>query len=1322
MKKSISLKMSIIFVFLCLSVCSFFTFINPKTNKTYAAISLGDALSALSVFNNHENYGDDYNNSIILPEEYCMRDEYMLYVENQASEGLCWDFASSMALSTTIMKSTNIYNNYSEAWISTSMAYMINHYSSILALGGYHVSEYFPGDGGDFNYFDISARLNGLLLEQDFPYEEGFYNALENNDDYYNYYSQYADKNMIKNLVPGDFHDYVGTENRDLTINSMKQHILNHGSIYAGMRWGEIKEYEINDKTYSYKIPSTKHSGGHAVSFIGWDDDYQVTVKNEDDEDVIYTGAWIALNSWGNNNDSQGIIYIMYDDVDFDGFNGYKYVENQDSLYLNLTDLNSNAEYYSEFKGAYYGDCIPDSAVTPTFQQNIFYKQQNLNLVYSYNKSLDTNIDKIEIFKDGTDVTKDFSIHYEFNNEISVLSDNADIGSYKIIITYSKNNITEQTFTTFVVNNGFEINYVYYYFSAENDVNVNGEYQIFNNFNYNENQIVVASDSNSGTFTTLIVFASYNKVQAISSYSPSYYTNIYSYGVSSGACWVDIHYNLSITNSYTIQMIDINNAVRCLEVVILHKENNLSELVTTVYNLNGGENNFRNLKRNIVDDVNPAIIYNPTKAGYSFDGWYYSSDFAEDKKLPFNGTNYYLELSKIFVTQTYKGWQKDHPNTFNRLAVSFLHAKWVDEQFTISSLVVGNGEISPSGDITVNYDSNQTYTFSADFGHHVDAIIIDGIPLLNQELEEAISSGYTFENVKKDYTIEVYFEANIWNLTYDLNYDSNSSVSQLSYGANILLNTPTREHYTFAGWFNETDCTTPFETEIMPNNDITIYAKWNINSYVITASAGENGTISPSGANSLDYLSSSGVYTFNSNYGYHISQIIVDGTELLDIEFEQAKENGFAFTNISSNHTIHVNFDKNVWKIIYDLNYDTLTETENIAFGNELTITKQPTREHYTFGGWYNEATCNTLFTSNIMPNEDIKIYAYWEPKSYEILSSSSTNGYIFPLGISTKIYLEQQVYTFTANLGYHVTDIKIDGVSLSNNQLDDAVKNGYRFEGINENHTIFVQFNINAYNLTFDFGIENKDNVSDTYEYADNIDYPQVPTREHYYFVGWFDSLTDVQFVNTKMPMKNITAYAKWVADSYTITVEETQNGNIYPSENVVKSYSENQLFTFSPNVGYLVLDIFVDGVKLVESQKQDAILNGYQFNNINENHSIKVSFAKKLININIEVGKGGTLKNEDIQSVEYGDSCNFEFDLDFNKTIDSVYVNDKKITTYGDNFKLQNITEDTEIVVTFKDETLLLTPKGITIMSIVAGCVLFGLFAIIISKLKRR
>ncbi|MBN2442428.1 MAG: hypothetical protein JXJ04_13825 [Spirochaetales bacterium] len=81
----------------------------------------------------------------------------------------------------------------------------------------------------------------------------------------------------------------------------------------------------------------------------------------------------------------------------------------------------------------------------------------------------------------------------------------------------------------------------------------------------------------------------------------------------------------------------------------------------------------------------------------------------------------------------------------------------------------------------------------------------------------------------------------------------------------------------------------------------TIEAIFDKMQYVITASAGENGTITPSGENTYDACSDV-TYTIAPDACYAISGMIVDGIKINPQDI-------YTFENLDDNHTISVEFE-----------------------------------------------------------------------------------------------------------------------------------------------------------------------------------------------------------------------------------------------------------------------------------------------------------------------------------------------------------------------------------------------------------------------------
>ena len=88
-------------------------------------------------------------------------------------------------------------------------------------------------------------------------------------------------------------------------------------------------------------------------------------------------------------------------------------------------------------------------------------------------------------------------------------------------------------------------------------------------------------------------------------------------------------------------------------------------------------------------------------------------------------------------------------------------------------------------------------------------------------------------------------------------------------------------------------------------NDLTFGGQEaKINTFVITASSGASGSITPSGAVSVN-SGANKTFIIIPNYGYHISDIEVDGNPV-------SISDTYAFNNVTATHTISVSFDPTI--------------------------------------------------------------------------------------------------------------------------------------------------------------------------------------------------------------------------------------------------------------------------------------------------------------------------------------------------------------------------------------------------------------------------
>jgi uncharacterized repeat protein (TIGR02543 family) len=86
-----------------------------------------------------------------------------------------------------------------------------------------------------------------------------------------------------------------------------------------------------------------------------------------------------------------------------------------------------------------------------------------------------------------------------------------------------------------------------------------------------------------------------------------------------------------------------------------------------------------------------------------------------------------------------------------------------------------------------------------------------------------------------------------------------------------------------------------------------VSSSFTLSSYTITASAGANGSISPSGAVSVNHGSDQ-AFTITPNTGYSVSNVLVDGISVGAVT-------GYTFSNVTANHTIAASFSPNTLSI-----------------------------------------------------------------------------------------------------------------------------------------------------------------------------------------------------------------------------------------------------------------------------------------------------------------------------------------------------------------------------------------------------------------------
>ncbi|MFZ1611084.1 MAG: T9SS type A sorting domain-containing protein [Chitinophagales bacterium] len=108
--------------------------------------------------------------------------------------------------------------------------------------------------------------------------------------------------------------------------------------------------------------------------------------------------------------------------------------------------------------------------------------------------------------------------------------------------------------------------------------------------------------------------------------------------------------------------------------------------------------------------------------------------------------------------------------------------------YFITASTVGNGSITPSGEVFVSNGATQEFNVEANYGYHISSLKVDGATIA--DATDAAEYTYTFESVVATQTIAATFAANALSVTVLVTPSSAGSVSiqgELYYGNTITL-------------------------------------------------------------------------------------------------------------------------------------------------------------------------------------------------------------------------------------------------------------------------------------------------------------------------------------------------------------------------------------------------------------------------------------------------------------------------------------------------------------------------------------------------------
>ena len=627
--------------------------------------------------------------------------------------------------------------------------------------------------------------------------------------------------------------------------------------------------------------------------------------------------------------------------------------------------------------------------------------------------------------------------------------------------------------------------------------------------------------------------------------------------------------------------------------------------------------------------------------------------------------------------------------------------------YSVSAAAAEHGSIAVSPALAAA-GTTVTVTATPDAGYELDKIYVNGDPI----------SGNTFQALPTNMIVSATFKP----IDYQVNVvaPTNGTLVVDKTVANIgdvitVTATPDIGYELVAVKVNGEKLVG--NTFVMPADDVTVTAEFNklpASTYSISIGTVANGTVavSKNSAQEGEVIT----VTATPNFGYQLSEILVNGTAITGNTFTMPAENVVVtatFTEkAASTYSINIGATTN----------GSLTaDKTSAAAGETITITATPNTGYNLVAIKVNGKTIAQT-GKFVMPAEDVTVTAEFALAYYTVSSSAATNG-SFILDKTVAAYGDTVTVTVRPNTGYQLGAVLVNGIAISGNSFEmpaDDVTVSVTFTAIDYDVTTVAPANgtlgvsksvanigdtitvtttadagyalsvikVNGKALpagtnTFVMGAEDAEVTAEFYaiSYAINVATPahgNLSVNKTSATIGTEVTVTarpdagyELSAIKVNgtaitgntftMPAEEVTVSAEYVAIDYTITVNAPANGTLV-ADKATAIVGETVTVTATPADNYKLDFITVNGVAYYTNT----------FVMPAENVTVGAVFSKLAPNtysINIGTVVNGTLIVDKYSAVA-GDTVTVTATPAAGYVLDKIYVNGTAIT--GNTFEM--------------------------------------------------
>ena len=468
--------------------------------------------------------------------------------------------------------------------------------------------------------------------------------------------------------------------------------------------------------------------------------------------------------------------------------------------------------------------------------------------------------------------------------------------------------------------------------------------------------------------------------------------------------------------------------------------------------------------------------------------------------------------------------------------------------------------------------------------------------------------------------------------------------------------TPTKDKYLFRGWYEDNTHSVPFDFNNTPiTSDMTLYAKWeaaNSINEIRLAGDFQYGTVPVGTLPSFNPATTTEGIRMGTNAGwsYFINETSVwsgfgletptavnDGKTKYGYRFQVKTNDGYQLASdlkviyndedVTSTVEVtrwpwgaYVTVDLGkaigtpvVYTITFNSNDGTSVESQNVNAGEKLKEpTPAPTREGFTFDGWYEDSTFSKKFDFNTPITDNMTLYAKWTENKYTLTFDANGGS-----GTMTPVTDLTGEYTLPANEFTAPSGKQFKGWSLT---ADGAIVTKV---DMTENRTVYAIWeNIPVVTYTVSFAANGgtgtmADVTGISGEYTLPANGFTAPAGKQ--FKAWSVGGVEKAVGDKITVTANTTVTAVWEpipVTTYDLTTSVNGgHGTISAGENGITE-GTSKIITFTPDSGYEIDTVTVNGTA--------TSVSGNTLNvTMNENKTVVVTYKAIEYNITVTDGK---------------------------------------------------------------------------------------------------